>query len=37
LTYAGNLENVKDIENQPNYTFVKGDIVDETFINEVVL
>ncbi len=35
LTYAGNLENIKDIENQPNYTFVKGDIVDETFINEL--
>ncbi|WP_409303483.1 dTDP-glucose 4,6-dehydratase [Peribacillus sp. SCS-155] len=26
LTYAGNLENLKDIENQDNYTFVKGDI-----------
>jgi len=35
LTYAGNLENIKDIENQANYTFVKGDIVDETFINEL--
>ena len=35
LTYAGNLENIKDIENLPNYTFVKGDIVDETFINEL--
>ena len=35
LTYAGNLENIKDIENQPNYTFIKGDIVDETFINEL--
>ncbi|MFH6958378.1 dTDP-glucose 4,6-dehydratase [Flavobacterium aquidurense] len=35
LTYAGNLENIKDIENQPNYTFVKGDIVDEVFINEL--
>ena len=35
LTYAGNLENIRDIENQPNYTFVKGDIVDETFINEL--
>jgi dTDP-glucose 4,6-dehydratase len=35
LTYAGNLENIKDIENQPNYTFVKGDIVDENFINEL--
>jgi len=28
LTYAGNLENLKDIENQPNYRFVKGDITD---------
>jgi len=35
LTYAGNLENIKDIENQANYTFVKGDIVEETFINEL--
>lgn len=35
LTYAGNLENIKDIENKANYTFVKGDIVDETFINEL--
>lgn len=34
LTYAGNLENIKDIENKSNYTFVKGDIVDEIFINE---
>jgi len=29
LTYAGNLENLKDIENKPNYTFLKADIVDE--------
>lgn len=35
LTYAGNLENIKDIENKSNYTFVKGDIVDEKFINEL--
>ena len=35
LTYAGNLENIKDIENSPNYRFLKGDIVDETFINEL--
>jgi dTDP-glucose 4,6-dehydratase len=35
LTYAGNLENIKDIENQTNYTFVKGDIVDENFINDL--
>ncbi len=33
LTYAGNLENLKDIENKPNYTFVKGDITDEIFID----
>ena len=26
LTYAGNLANLKDIEDKPNYTFVKGDI-----------
>ena len=35
LTYAGNLENLKDIENATNYTFIKGDIVDESFINQV--
>lgn len=35
LTYAGNLENIKDIENAPNYTFVKGDIVDADFINDL--
>jgi dTDP-glucose 4,6-dehydratase len=35
LTYAGNLENIKDIENQPNYTFVKGDILDEAFLEEL--
>jgi len=37
LTYAGNLENIKDIENESNYTFVKGDIVDEDFIIEFFL
>ncbi|MFD1631580.1 dTDP-glucose 4,6-dehydratase [Pseudopedobacter beijingensis] len=35
LTYAGNLENLRDIENQPNYKFVKGDIVDAAFINSL--
>jgi dTDP-glucose 4,6-dehydratase len=35
LTYAGNLENIKDIENASNYTFLKGDIVDENFINSI--
>jgi dTDP-glucose 4,6-dehydratase len=35
LTYAGNLENLKDVEALPNYKFVKGDIVDAVFINEL--
>jgi len=33
LTYAGNLQNLIDVEHQPNYKFVKGDITDATFIN----
>ncbi|WP_312311238.1 dTDP-glucose 4,6-dehydratase [Empedobacter brevis] len=35
LTYAGNLENLKDIEDRPNYEFVKADIVDAQHILEV--
>ena len=35
LTYAGNLENIKDIENAHNYIFIKGDIVDAEFVNHV--
>ena len=35
LTYAGNLANLKDIEGQPNYEFVKGDIVDADFIQKL--
>lgn len=35
LTYAGNLENLRDVENKSNYTFVRGDITDATFINEL--
>lgn len=35
LTYAGNLENLRDIEHKPNYRFVKGDIVDAAFIDEL--
>ena len=35
LTYAGNLENLRDIEDSPNYKFVKGDIVDPAFINDL--
>ncbi len=35
LTYAGNLENLKDIEDKPNYTFVKGDITDIDLIKKI--
>lgn len=35
LTYAGNLENLRDIEKSENYTFIKGDITDAVFINEL--
>jgi dTDP-glucose 4,6-dehydratase len=35
LTYAGNLENLKDIEENPNYHFIKGDIVDAVFIQDL--
>ncbi|KKR22100.1 MAG: dTDP-glucose 4,6-dehydratase [Candidatus Moranbacteria bacterium GW2011_GWA2_39_41] len=36
LTYAGNLENLKEIENNPNYKFVKGDIADAKLMNELI-
>ncbi len=35
LTYAGNLENLRDIENKENYKFIKGDICEEDFIFEL--
>ncbi len=35
LTYAGNLTNLTDIEDKPNYRFIKGDITDESFINDL--
>ncbi|MFC4323379.1 dTDP-glucose 4,6-dehydratase [Litchfieldia salsa] len=35
VTYAGNLENLKDIENEPNYTFVQGNIADREFIDRL--
>ena len=35
LTYAGNLENLKDVDSEPNYKFLKGDITDEIYINEI--
>ncbi len=37
LTYAGNLENITDIEKEANYTFVKGDITDAAFIDNLFL
>ena len=36
LTYAGNLANLKDIENKPNYTFVKADIADLDEMRRIV-
>ena len=36
LTYAGNLENLTDIENNLNYKFVKGDIADTKLVNGLV-
>ena len=35
LTYAGNLENLKDLETRENYTFLHGDITDENYINSI--
>lgn len=35
LTYAGNLENLKDVESSPNYHFEKGDILDVEFLVEI--
>jgi dTDP-glucose 4,6-dehydratase len=35
LTYAGNLKNITDIENAPNYTFIKADLVDANSINDL--
>jgi len=35
LTYAGNLNNLKDIEKAPNYTFIKGDITDMAMVTQL--
>ncbi len=35
LTYSGNLHNLKDLESKQNYKFLKGDITDEKYINEL--
>jgi dTDP-glucose 4,6-dehydratase len=36
LTYAGNLENLRDLDNDSRYSFVKGDIVDQKMVEETV-
>lgn len=35
LTYCGNLENLTGIEDNPNYTFIKGNIADKELVNEI--
>lgn len=35
LTYAGDLENLKEVQNHPRYTFIKGDICDRKFIEDL--
>ena len=37
LTYAGNLENLRDIENEPNYKFIRGDICDRAIVEQIFL
>jgi len=36
LTYAGNLQNLKDIENDPRYCFIRGDIADRELVNKLL-
>jgi dTDP-glucose 4,6-dehydratase len=36
LTYAGNLENLRDLEHEPRYRFVKGDVADERSVGEAM-
>ncbi len=36
LTYCGNLENLKDVENNPNYKFVKGNICDRNLVSDII-
>src|SRR5690606_17915078 len=35
LTYAGNLQNLRDVEGKANYNFLKGDITDTAFLEEI--
>jgi len=36
LTYAGNLDNLKEVENHPNYTFIKGDICNTELVEHII-
>lgn len=36
LTYAGNIENLNDIKNNPNYTFIHGNICDKNTVREII-
>jgi len=36
LTYCGNIENLKDVENNPNYTFVHGNICDRNLVRDLI-
>ena len=36
LTYAGNLDNLRDVENEPNYDFIKGDINDAALLHSIM-
>ena len=36
LTYCGNIENLKDIENNPNYKFIHGNICDKSLVREII-
>ncbi len=36
LNYAGNLNNLRDIENNPNYGFVRGDVCDERIVSQLI-
>ncbi len=36
LTYAGNLENLRDVENNPSYSFIKGDICDKQMVEQAL-
>ncbi len=37
LTYAGNIDNVKDLESRPNYKFYQGDIVDQDTVEQIIV